>query len=261
MVWPETDGSGLTPNMVAPTTNATAATTSTARKANTIVTASLATSSRVRPTGRISRYRRVPWLASPATASPAMTDTATGRNTGSTRARAAAGDSAPLLSTAPRKAEPSPGLGPIPVTFRNTATSVGSPASSPMLTQVRGLRTSLRSSTRNIRRLLGGLGRVLGRPGRRLARSARPARAVATGVAGPRAGTAGLPPPRAGTTGFPGARAGQLQEHILQRGALDHQLADGHAAGDQVAVERLRAGAVELDEQAVGPPISQLHAW
>src|SRR6266566_4638412 len=170
-----------------------------------------------------------------------MTDTATGRNTGSTRARAAAGNSAPLLSTAPRKAEPSPGLGPIPVTFRNTATSVGSPASSPMLTQVRGLRTSLRSSTRNIRRLLGGLGRVLGRPGRRLARSARPA--------------------RAGATGFPGARAGQLQEHILQRGALDHQLADGHAAGDQVAVERLRAGAVELDEQAVGPPISQLHAW
>src|SRR6266542_1672417 len=208
MVWPETDGSGLTPNIVAPTTNATAATTRTARNTNTIVTASLATSSRVRPPGRISRSRRVPWLASPAPASPAMTETATGRKTGSTSARAAAGNRAPLLSTAPRKAGPSPGLGPMPVIFRKMATSVGRPASSPMLTHVRGRRTSLRSSTRSIAHLVPG----------------------------------------------------ELQEHVLQGGPLDHQLADGHAAGHQVPVERLGAGAVELHHQAVGSPLPELHA-
>ena len=40
-----------------------------------------------------------------------------------------------------------PGRGPIPVTARNTATVVGSRQSRPMDTQVRGRRTSLRSST------------------------------------------------------------------------------------------------------------------
>src|SRR5215218_4702447 len=92
IVWPDTDGSGLTPNSHAPTADATPATTSTARNTNTIVTASLAT----------------------------------GRNTGSTRASAAAGNSAPLLSTWARNAGPSPGRGPTPVTRSSTATSVGS---------------------------------------------------------------------------------------------------------------------------------------
>src|SRR6266498_1333392 len=222
MVWPDTDGSGLTPNIVAPTTNATAATTSTARNTNTTVTASFTTSRRVRPTGRVSRYRKVPRLASPATASPAITDTATGRNTGSTSASAAAGNSAPLLSTSPRKAGPSPGRGPMPVTFRNTATRVGRPASSPMLTQVRGRRTSLRSSTTST----GSLPRVRG-----------------PGVRGP------------------GGGAREREEHVLQRGALDHQLADAHATLDQVVVERLRAGAVELHDQAVALPLPQLGPW
>src|ERR671930_2793155 len=129
-------------------------------------------------------------------ASPAITDTATGRNTGRTTASAAAGNSAPLLSTAPRKAGPSPGRGPMPVTLRNTATSVGRPASNAMLTQVRGRRTSLRSSTSSI----GGL-----------LRDALPL-------------------------------AGERQEDVLQGGALHHQLADPHAALDQVPVERLGAG-------------------
>src|SRR6266540_6219456 len=150
-------------------------------------------------------------------ASPAITETATGRNTGSTTASAAAGNSAPLLSTAPRKAGPSPGRGPIPVTLRNTATSVGRPASSAMLTQVRGRRTSLRSSTRSIAGLL--------------------ATAAADVTAGP---------------------AGERQEDVLQRGTLHHQLADPHTALHQVPVERLRAGAVEVDDQAVVAPLAQL---
>src|SRR6266487_2309665 len=89
-------------------------------------------------------------LASPATVSPADTETATGRNSGSTSASAAAGNRAPLLSTSARKAGPSPGRGPMPVTLRNTATRVGRPASSAIDTQVRGRRTSLRSSTSSI---------------------------------------------------------------------------------------------------------------
>src|SRR5919108_254309 len=82
--------------------------------------------------------------------------TSTGRNTGRIRARAAAGNSAPLLSTSARKAGPCPGRGPISVTRRNTATRVGRPASSAMVTQVRGRPTSLRSSTRSMALRSGG---------------------------------------------------------------------------------------------------------
>src|SRR6266511_3406800 len=83
--------------------------------------------------------------------------------------------------------------------------NIGGPASNPMLTHVRGRRTSLRSSTRSIRHL-PSLAAALRRR---------------AGAAGP-GGTAGPP-------------AGQREEHVLEGGALDHQLADGHAAGDQVA--------------------------
>src|SRR6266511_1224844 len=109
-----------------------------ASRTNTASVSSLATSSRVRPTGRASRYRRVPVPASPATASPASTATATGRKIGSTIAIAAAGYSDPLLSTADRNAGPRPGGGARWVVARNT----------PTVTQVRGRRSSLTSSTR-----------------------------------------------------------------------------------------------------------------
>ena len=48
----------------------------------------------------------MPVAASPAIASPAYTATASGRNTGSTMASAAAGYSEPLFTTADRNAPP-----------------------------------------------------------------------------------------------------------------------------------------------------------
>ena len=96
--------------------------------------------------GRISRYRSVPACASPATESPAITATATGRNSGSTIARAATEYSEPLDSTADRNAGPCPGRGPTCVTASSTATTIGRRFSSTRVSQVRGRRNSLTSS-------------------------------------------------------------------------------------------------------------------
>ena len=89
----------------------------------------------------------MPAEASPAIASPAITATATGRNTGRIRASAAAGNSTPLLSTSLRSAGPEPGRGAMPVALRKMPTTTGSPARRVMVTQVRGRRSSLVSST------------------------------------------------------------------------------------------------------------------
>ena len=100
-------------------------------------------------------------------------DTATGRNSGSTIASAATANSDPLASTADRNAGPSPGRGAMPVTDTSTATSVGSALSSRIVTQVRGRRNSLASSTR----IIGAPGPSAGStrsPRRRCARARRP---------------------------------------------------------------------------------------
>ena len=89
----------------------------------------------------------MPVWASPAMASPAITDTAIGRNSGSTIASAATENSAPLLSTADRNAGPVPGRGARRVNASSTATSVGSATSMTRVSQVRGRRASLPSST------------------------------------------------------------------------------------------------------------------
>src|SRR5690349_7059041 len=95
------------------------ATATTLSWVNASTETSLATSSRVRPTGRTSRYRRVPAAASPAIASPATTATAIGRKNGRTIPSAAAGYSDPLPRTAESSVGPSPGRGAIFVTERN----------------------------------------------------------------------------------------------------------------------------------------------
>src|SRR6266545_372483 len=143
-----TVASGAVPSSTTPAAYEVPTIAAIASRTNTASVSSLATSSRVRPTGRASRYRRVPVPASPATASPASTATATGRKIGSTIAIAAAGYSDPLLSTADRNAGPRPGGGARWVVARNTATVTGSAQSSPTVTQVRGRRSSLTSSTR-----------------------------------------------------------------------------------------------------------------
>src|SRR3712207_7155797 len=70
-----------------------------------------------------------------------------GRNSGSTMASAASGKSAPLVSTADRNGGPSPGRGARSVSCTRTATSTGSALRTAIVTQVRGRRNSLRSST------------------------------------------------------------------------------------------------------------------
>src|SRR5919112_3198971 len=86
-----TPADGSPPNMVSPVISDVVSTAKIANSTKAISATSLATSRRVRPTGRTSRYRSVPVAASPATASPASTATETGRNTGMTSAIAAAG--------------------------------------------------------------------------------------------------------------------------------------------------------------------------
>ena len=89
----------------------------------------------------------MPPAASPAIESPATTATATGRNTGSTRASAAAGYSSPSCSTADRNALPWPGGGARWVIVMKIATMNGSAQVSTRLIQVRGRRNSFTSST------------------------------------------------------------------------------------------------------------------
>src|SRR5215472_2637945 len=143
---PGVTATGCTPNSSRPVTYEVPATATTAVIVYTMTEMSLATSSRVRPTGRASRYRSIPEPASPAMASPATTATATGRKIGSTMASAAAGYSDPLDSTADSSAGPWPGGGARWVTATKIATMAGSPHSSAMLTQLLGRRASLISS-------------------------------------------------------------------------------------------------------------------
>ena len=84
----------------------------------------------------------MPALASPAMVSPATIATVIGRNTGSTSASAAAGNSWPLLTTADRNAPPRPGGGARSVTASSTATSAGSAHSSAQHSQTRRRRSS-----------------------------------------------------------------------------------------------------------------------
>src|SRR5829696_2018859 len=58
------------PNTMAPTTSAVMTTRATATHAQNIATTNFENTRRPRPTGRMSRYRRLPQLASPAMASP-----------------------------------------------------------------------------------------------------------------------------------------------------------------------------------------------
>ena len=138
---------GALPSRSRPTKKPTNATLTTATTTNTDTETSFRTSNLVRPTGRTSRYRSVPAWASPATASPAATATATGRNNGSTIASAAMPNSEPLAVTADRNAGPWPGRGAIPVQARSPATMVGSRLSSPTASHVLRRPNSLRSST------------------------------------------------------------------------------------------------------------------
>ena len=90
---------------------ATKAATVAARQ-NMATVAALVASSRVRPDGRVSRYRNVPRLASPAMASPDTTATTRGRKKGMATVSPASAANMPLCETWSRKVGPRPADGP-----------------------------------------------------------------------------------------------------------------------------------------------------
>src|ERR1700722_6169890 len=158
-------------------------------------------------------------------ASPPTTATAMGRKTGSTMASAAAGYRFPLDRTSDSSVGPWPGGGTRCVTTTNTATSTGSPHSSARLTQFRGRRASLTSSTLIMRGLLV--------PG---------AGAGAGAGAGPGfCAGAGGPGPRHPVDAV-GAGRGQGQHQVLQRPPLGADLGDRDARADQPRVQRRGIG-------------------
>ena len=206
---------------------------------------------------------------SPAIASPPTTATATGRNSGSTMPRAASGNSVPSVSTADRKGGPVPGRGPRSVTASSTATSVGSALSATMVTQVRGRRSSLISSTRIMALVASSttcssVRRTGSRPVTRT--PAATSRALSS------AASSAVPRPRRRRAPGPGRRAGRWRRrrrayapapdpvdgadggHVLlqhQTTAVEHADPGGHLLdlGEQVAGEEDRGAAPVQAEQ------------
>ena len=135
----------------------------------------------------------MPACASPAIASPAMTATATGRNSGSTIARAATANSEPLASTADRNAGPCPGRGPTCViATRSPRSSAARPAARSSATSGGGgTACAVRPRSRRVHPIRA----------RAASRRARPARACA---ARPRARSPGRRRRPAARSGSPG---------------------------------------------------------
>src|SRR6478736_4182300 len=104
---PDSRVTGPAPNSTRPRPTPTTAISSTAKAAEMTIDVYLTASKRVRWTGVAKRYRRVPMLASPATESPEMTPTASGRNNGNSTMSAASPTNSPLLVIWP-KIPPSP---------------------------------------------------------------------------------------------------------------------------------------------------------
>src|SRR3984893_16546992 len=131
------------------------ATANVATKQKMVTVVALMTSSRVRPTGRDSRYRSAPRFASPATASPATIPPAMGRKNGSATVTPTRGPKTPLLVIWSKKRGPDPGLGPSPERRTATATAIGTAASTSSNTRVRTRRNSSPMSASHIESLSG----------------------------------------------------------------------------------------------------------
>src|SRR3954452_1645636 len=154
--WPT--GKRMTPAMSPPR-----ATAMVAARQNTATVAALVASRRVRPDGRVSRYRRVPRLASPAMASPDTTATTSGRKNVMATVRPASAANMPLCDTWSRNVGPRPDEGP-PDRRTATASAAGMAASTARRTLTRMRRKSVASSANNIEPLPGeGDERVLER--------------------------------------------------------------------------------------------------
>src|SRR5450631_269799 len=99
------------PNSASPATAPTSETHIVATTEKIVMAANFTASSLVRCTGTVSRYRNVPIFASPAMESPEMAATASGRNSASSRLRAASATNSPFDVMEAKKSGPAPGLG------------------------------------------------------------------------------------------------------------------------------------------------------
>src|SRR5215212_210207 len=186
-----------------------------AATANATIPAYLTPSSRVRLTGTTSRLRRVPVDASPATASPAATETASGRKSGNVTTRAVNATKRPLpaiwLMNGGPSPSPSPRPPPLPSLRRiATAMSTGTHASATSRAWLRRRPNTSRSSERS--------NRVDSRRG-----------AQATGRA------AGRVISLVDIEALPRQR----HEHVLEIGALDGELAHADAREHELAGDEL----------------------
>src|SRR5205814_7831027 len=101
-----------TGNRMTPASSPPRATATVAARQNTATVRALVASRRVRPDGRVSRYRNVPRLASPDMASPDTTATTSGRKKGMATVRPASAANMPLCETWSRNVGPRPADGP-----------------------------------------------------------------------------------------------------------------------------------------------------
>src|SRR6266571_8289038 len=107
-VVPDSRVTGPTGKRASPVMTATTVTRVVAQSAKIAVTRYLMASNRVRPAGTVSRYRSVPYPASPATESPATTLTTSGRTRVSRTVSAAKLRNRPLPVTWPKNGGPPP---------------------------------------------------------------------------------------------------------------------------------------------------------
>src|SRR4051794_7854158 len=233
---PDSSVTGPIGKSASPMSSPATATVNAAATPNATTPTNLTTSSRVRLTGTTSMLRRVPIEASPATASPAATDTASGRNSGSVTTSAVKATNRPLPAIAPMNAGPSAPPRPLrsgpPARRIATAMRTGTQASAPSSAMFRRRPNTSRSSERSSRNVSDGVPRagtttVAFRPVR-AARSA--VRSLVDIEALPR----------------------ERDEHVLEIGALHEQLADADPGEHELAVDGLRPHVAERgDEHAV----------
>src|SRR5699024_4189889 len=139
---PETSVTGPTPNSAVPITQPAIRIAAGAATQNRAAPTYFTSSRRSRPAGPTSRYRNVPWPASPAIESPATTATVSGRNNGVVITSAVTEANIPFWVTLAKNGGPWPGWGGSAENHTTTASNTGITASAASIAQVRRRRNT-----------------------------------------------------------------------------------------------------------------------
>src|SRR3954462_6739431 len=216
-----------------------APTVSAAATAKATIPANFTSRSRVRPTGTTSRLRRVPIDASPATASPEATETASGRNSGSVTTSAVKATNSPFPVIWPMNAGPSPSPSP--------------PRRGPPLPALRRIATAISTGTQAGATSGAGLRRrpKTSRSSERSSRVERPRGARATGRAVPPRAAPGASTCEASLVDIE-ALPRQRDEHVLEVGPLDRDLTHAHTREHQLPGDQLRRRVPDRRVESLG---------